>query len=41
MIGWSKNYTSGNRYLQDWQEDQILDGKTIKKEDLRVMKTNN
>jgi len=31
MIGWSKNYTSGNRYLQYWQEDQTLDGKTIKK----------
>ena len=27
MIGWSKNYTGGNRYSQDRQEDQRLDGK--------------
>jgi len=31
MIGWSKNCASGHRYLQDSQEDQTLDGKTIKK----------
>jgi hypothetical protein len=27
--GMIKNYMSVNRYLQDWQEDQKLDGKTI------------
>ena len=32
MTGWSKNYISGNWYLQVWQEDQKLDGKNDKKE---------
>jgi len=27
MTGWSKNYAGGNRYSQDRQKDQRLDGK--------------
>ena len=27
MIGQKKDYMSGNRYLQDWQEDQNQMGK--------------
>ena len=28
---WLKNYTSGNWYLKDWQEDHKLDGKISEK----------
>jgi len=32
---------SANRYLQDWQEDQILDGEKDIEEVLRIIKVNN
>jgi len=41
MIECSKNYMSVNRYLQDRQEDQKLNGKNYIKEDLRIMRVNN